>query len=415
MFAVIPLSASAQASENKDPYYSVDESGRVYEIRTSGEYEYWLITFDGEESAYICGYNGNAVNVTIPLKLDGHNIEGLWSEAFAGNTRIESVTVPGSLFIASRAFADCTSLKTINLSENVLDIESDCFDNTAWLNNQPDGVVYVGKVALKYKGTQPDHITIKDGTRAIADYATIGKKSITIPKSVIHIGSWGIGSNQHQPNAYSSIPGFIVYGVKGSVAEEYASQYSGLIFKPIGYRFSTPKITKLDNICAGVRLTIPKATGAPKYRVFYNNGKTWVKLGDTTTGTFIHKSAKSGKKYTYTVRVISKDGKTMLSDFNRTGWAKTFVAAPRAPRLRNTPRGVRLDFIGVPGNAKFRIFRKTGNGAWKSIAVVSKNARSFLDKTAKRGVTYRYTMRCMNMNGKFISSYNSGAAIRCKR
>lgn len=56
-------------------------------------------------------------------------------------------------------------------------------------DNQPNGVVYAGKVAYLYKGKMPDNtkIVIKEETLGIGHYefSQAGLTSITIPKSVI--------------------------------------------------------------------------------------------------------------------------------------------------------------------------------------------------------------------------------------
>ena len=67
------------------------------------------------------------------------------------------------------------------------------FSNTAWYNNQPDGLVYAGKVAYRYKGTMPNNtsIVLKEGTPGIASNAFSDCNeltSVTIPDSVTNIG-----------------------------------------------------------------------------------------------------------------------------------------------------------------------------------------------------------------------------------
>ena len=175
------------------------------------------------------------------------------------------------------------------------------------------------------------------------------------------------------------------------------------------YSKATPKITKLSKTTAGVKLTIGKVKGVARYRVFYHNGKSWVKLGDTKTTTFTHKRAKSGKKYRYTVRCMSSNGKKTLSDFNHTGWKITYVAAPKAPTLRNIEAGVRITFKRVAGAAKYRIFRKTGNGKWVKLCDTTKT--TIVDRTVRRGYTYRYTVQCLNKKGKYASACNNGSVI----
>ena len=73
------------------------------------------------------------------------------------------------------------------------EIGGGAFNNTAWYNNQPDGLVYAGKVAYNYKGDMPANtqLSIKDGTIGIAAYAFNGCNglvSIDIPNSVTSIG-----------------------------------------------------------------------------------------------------------------------------------------------------------------------------------------------------------------------------------
>lgn len=55
-------------------------------------------------------------------------------------------------------------------------IGADAFEGTAWYENQSDGIIYVGLVAYKYKGTMPEKtsIVIKDGTIGIANSAFKG-------------------------------------------------------------------------------------------------------------------------------------------------------------------------------------------------------------------------------------------------
>ena len=82
-----------------------------------------------------------------------------------------------------------------NKTYSVTSIGKDAFDNTAWYNNQPNGLVYAGKVAYKYKGTMPPNtsFSIKDGTLGIAGSAFSGCSrltSVTIPNSVTSIGSY---------------------------------------------------------------------------------------------------------------------------------------------------------------------------------------------------------------------------------
>ena len=115
---------------------------------------------------------------------------------YINNELATSITIPnGVTVIPSCAFNSCTGLTSIIIPDSVTSIGSGAFYNTAWYNNQPDGLVYAGKVAYQYKGTMPSNtsIVIKEGTLGIAGYAfeyCSGLTSITIPDSVTSIGDY---------------------------------------------------------------------------------------------------------------------------------------------------------------------------------------------------------------------------------
>ena len=121
---------------------------------------------------------------------------GIAEEAFSHCSGLTSVTIPNSMTnIGSYAFYGCSSLISITIPESLTSIDAGAFDDTAWYNNQPDGLLYIGKVAYKYKGTMPEgtRITIKEGTLVIAVGAfscCTGLTSIFIPNSVTSIGRY---------------------------------------------------------------------------------------------------------------------------------------------------------------------------------------------------------------------------------
>ena len=122
-----------------------------------------------------------------------NSITTISSFLFCGCTNLTSVTIPQSVNkIGGDAFSWCTKLASVTFPDHAMTIFSYAFTGTPWYENQPDGIIYIGKMAYKYKGKMPNNsnITIADGTESINQYAFSnceGLSSITIPNSVTSI------------------------------------------------------------------------------------------------------------------------------------------------------------------------------------------------------------------------------------
>ena len=131
---------------------------------------------------------------TSVIPSDG-SVTSIGGSAFYGCKGLTSVRIPDSVTsIGVAAFLGCKYLTSIIIPDSVTSIGESAFYGTAWYNNQPDGLVYAGKVAYKYKGTMPENtsLTLKEGTLGIAGCAFSGCKELTsvrIPDSVTSIGS----------------------------------------------------------------------------------------------------------------------------------------------------------------------------------------------------------------------------------
>ena len=123
----------------------------------------------------------------------GNSVTSIGRAAFEECRGLTSVVIPGLVTsIGSNAFNGCINLANVTVGNSITDIGAEAFYDTPWLNNQPDGLVYVGPVAYCYNGTMPNgtNIVIKDGTLGIAGSAFFncdGLASISIPNSVISI------------------------------------------------------------------------------------------------------------------------------------------------------------------------------------------------------------------------------------
>lgn len=174
---------------------------------------------------------------------------------------------------------------------------------------------------------------------------------------------------------------------------------------------ATPKLSSVANATTGVKISWGKVSGAAKYRVFYKTASgDWTKAGDTTSTSFTWEGAKNNTKYTFTVRCISSDGKTYTSSYDKTGKSIWFYSAPAFSAPEGGNSGVIIKWNKVGGVSKYAIFRKVSDGSYAKIG--TSNSTSFVDKTAKKGVKYVYTVRCLsNVGNSYVSSFNTGKSI----
>ncbi len=131
---------------------------------------------------------------------------------FSGNTNLTAIEFPNSLTsIGESAFDSCTSLTEVTIPGSITDINFRAFCDCTGLTS----------------------VTLKKGVTRIDSLAFFGCRSltsVTVPKSVTDLGD-GFGllwDPYYGGPGWGSvkIDGFVLYGTKGSAAEEYAKRHN---------------------------------------------------------------------------------------------------------------------------------------------------------------------------------------------
>lgn len=126
------------------------------------------------------------------------SLKRILSGSFMDCSSLTSVVIQDSVVeIGHSAFYYCEKLTNIQFPATVSSIDPSAFNTTAWLNNLPNGIVYIGKVLFLYKmdesGSMPQNtaIVVPEGIESIANFAFYGchnLASIQFPSTLKTIG-----------------------------------------------------------------------------------------------------------------------------------------------------------------------------------------------------------------------------------
>ena len=234
-----------------------DERAKYYgdkDIVPSDE-SYFTVNETGETITGLTDTGKTQTELVIPYKINGVKITNLYSgnngtSILNGATDIiTKVVIPNSITsIEDSAFAECISLKSINIPNNVISIGNAFFKCTSLKSvTIPNSVTSIGEGAFT-SCISLTSINIPDSVTSISAWTfqfCLSLKSITIPNSVTSIGEGAfknctsltsitipnnVTSIEHNAfyayddniGSYVPIPGLTIYCEQGSYAETYA-------------------------------------------------------------------------------------------------------------------------------------------------------------------------------------------------
>ena len=169
------------------------------------EDDFQIEIIDFGRSAAIIGYSGTKQAIRIPSRIKELPVTAIGDEAFAGNTSLTSIAIPGSVSsIGQDVFWNCTSLSSVTIPGSVTSISAGTFVGCASLTAiivSPDNLTYSSLDNILYDKNQYTLInyppgktgdfTIPDNVTRIEDLAfahSKGLTGITLPENLKSIG-----------------------------------------------------------------------------------------------------------------------------------------------------------------------------------------------------------------------------------
>ena len=332
-----------------------------------------------------------------------------YGSVFENCSFLETVTFKGSVEdIATASFAGCSSLKSIILPKDLKIIRENMFENCTNLSKViiPNTVTSIYQSAFR----NCNNLT-----------------SILIPASVTSISRyWAIGHIDAGING--KMPGFTIYGTKGTAAETYAKD-NGFAFvehqhktvsettkatttkdgsivstcTECGEDVSIKKIAKVSRISLSkTAYSYDGKVKTPSVTVKDANGKT-LKKGTDYTVTYSAGRTKIGK---YTVTVTLKGS-------NYSG-SKTlsFTVGPVKPTsvkaASRTANSVTLTWGKVSGASGYVVYRYSDSTKKYTKVATVKTNKATVNKL-KAGTTYKFAVQAYKTSGKETYYGETGA------
>ena len=436
-FIVCPITVAAgntaYCSQN-GALYSKNKDTLLYAAGATGAFNIpnTVVTIEGSAFA-----DSTISSVTIP-----NSVKTIGNWAFSGCGNLRTVTLPASVTeIGEGVFEVCTKLTSVRIPASVKTIQKWAFAECEALTD----VYYDGseadwkKIVIYEDGNEP-LLKAKLHTSEVVAPANVTLGSAKAVSGGIQV-TWQKADNAAKYNVYrkdavntkwtviATVTGtsYTDKSAKAGVTYSYTVRGVGSDGKTLSPSYNKTGVSAMiptapakvvlvsaKAVSGGIQVTWQKADNAAKYNVYRKDAVNtkWTVIATVTGTSYTDKSAKAGVTYSYTVRGVGSDGKTLSPGFDRTGVSATMPTASTTPAnvtlgsAKAVSGGIQVTWQAASGAAKYKVYRKDAvNTKWTVIATVA--GTSYTDKSAKAGVTYSYTVRGVAADGKTLSpSYN---------
>ncbi|MBE6799956.1 MAG: hypothetical protein E7529_01980 [Ruminococcaceae bacterium] len=357
----------------------------------------------------LCFYGSeNLKEVVLPKTL-----KTVKANAFSNCTALENIYLPYGLETVEGAAFHCAGLKSVVIPDSVKNI-----GNYAFGYYSADDIEFVKDEAFEVQGrgdTVAEEYAEANGFK-FADvspeqpeiwYAYTDKISVTLfweqtddAEGYEIYRSTGITDFEKiaefgvdEEPVYSDLDVFngetytySVVAVKNNLRSSYDKTYE---IKFIS--LDAPELVSAQMTRKGIYVkwnTVEDAEGYILYRKTENT--EWEEIADFkgNVKSFEDTTCDSGETYSYTVKAYNGE---IESNCDYDGVTAMYLSIPKLKKASNATKGIKITWEKVKGANSYIIGRKTSSTGWTKIAEVD-DVDSYIDKTAKAGTTYTYTV-----------------------
>lgn len=176
-----------------------------------------------------------------------------------------------------------------------------------------------------------------------------------------------------------------------------------------------PHISSIENTIDGVKLNF---SGLNKKDVYIfksdiqdKENMKQIKVLSSKDSYFVDSNVKDGCIYFYKIGINNDNTTKKISKTVYKQPSASKANLPVLKRIKNTPSGIQIAFEKPDESARCRVYREE-KGKW--VAIGETNESSYIDnKNLKAQTVYKYTVVCIDENGKLSSKYSEkGISIK---
>lgn len=167
-----------------------------------------------------------------------------------------------------------------------------------------------------------------------------------------------------------------------------------------------------ENTAKGIKLSWKdSASNTLSYSIYRkaSNEKNYKLIGNTNTTNYTDSKAIYGNTYSYIIRrnLAESDDEKIVNQYidNTVGTTFTYLATPTLKKIENTSTGLKLTWSKVSGAAGYVIYSVGSKNKLSKIATVKGNSTvTYIDKNAKNGKAYKYTVKAYKNTSYSLNS-----------